>query len=191
FQVAALASLFLMGIILLWEFNNFYHVFLTLTAVVLSTAGVLIGIQLILPYISILMVGTGIVALAGIVVNNNIVLIDTYQRLLRDGRSSEQAAIAAAAQRIRPIMLTTLTTICGLLPMVFKMNVNFREGAISFGGITSEWWVPLATAVVFGLGFSTFMALIVTPVWLALPSKLGSFRDRMLDRMRGLLQPAE
>ena len=158
---------------------------------VLSTAGVLIGIQLILPYISILMVGTGIVALAGIVVNNNIVLIDTYQRLLRDGRSSEQAAIAAAAQRIRPIMLTTLTTICGLLPMVFKMNVNFREGAISFGGITSEWWVPLATAVVFGLGFSTFMALIVTPVWLALPSKLGSFRDRMLDRMRGLLQPAE
>ncbi len=183
FQVAALSALFLMGIILLWEFNNFYHVVLTLSAVVLSTAGVLIGIQLILPYISTLMIGTGIVALAGIVVNNNIVLIDTYQRLKRDGRTSEEAAIAAAAQRIRPILLTTLTTICGLLPMVFMMNVSFIKGAISFGGITAEWWVPLATAVVFGLGFSTMLTLIVTPVWLAAPAKIGRWRDRMIKRM--------
>ena len=184
FQVAALSALFLMGIILLWEFNNFYHVILTLSAVVLSTAGVLIGIQLVLPYISILMIGTGVVALAGIVVNNNIVLIDTFQRLQRDGRTSEEAAIAAAAQRIRPILLTTLTTICGLLPMVFMMNVNFREGAISFGGITAEWWVPLATAVVFGLGFSTMLTLIVTPVWLAAPAKMGRWRRRMVARIR-------
>ena len=185
FQVAALSALFLMGIILLWEFNNFYHVVLTLSAVVLSTAGVLIGIQLILPYISTLMIGTGIVALAGIVVNNNIVLIDTYQRLKRDGRTSEEAAIAAAAQRIRPILLTTLTTICGLLPMVFMMNVSFLKGAISFGGITAEWWVPLATAVVFGLGFSTMLTLIVTPVWLAAPAKIGRWRDRMINRLLG------
>lgn len=185
FQIAALSALFLMGIILLWEFNNFFHVILTLSAVILSTAGVLIGIQLILPYISTLMIGTGIVALAGIVVNNNIVLIDTYQRLKKDGRSSEEASIAAAAQRIRPILLTTLTTICGLLPMVFMMNVNFREGAISFGGITAEWWVPLATAVVFGLGFSTMLTLIVTPVWLAAPAKMGRWRDRMIQRIWG------
>ena len=185
FQIAALSALFLMGIILLWEFNNFYHVLLTLSAVVLSTAGVLIGIQVILPYISILMIGTGIVALAGIVVNNNIVLIDTFQRLKKDGRTSEEASVAAAAQRIRPILLTTLTTICGLLPMVFMMNVNFREGAISFGGITAEWWVPLATAVVFGLGFSTMLTLIVTPVWLAAPAKIGRWRDRMINRFRG------
>ena len=185
FQTAALVALFLMGIILLWEFNNFYHVVLTLSAVILSTAGVLIGIQLVLPYVSILMVGTGVVALAGIVVNNNIVLIDTFQRLQRAGRTSEQAAIAAAAQRIRPILLTTLTTICGLMPMVFMMNVNFREGAISFGGVTAEWWVPLATAVVFGLGFSTMLTLIVTPVWLAAPAKLGRWRRRMVDRVRG------
>lgn len=189
FQLAALAALFLMGIILLWEFNNFYHVLLTLSAVVLSTAGVLIGIQLVLPYISTLMIGTGIVALAGIVVNNNIVLIDTFQRLQRDGRSSEQAAIAAAAQRIRPILLTTLTTICGLLPMVFMMNVNFREGAISFGGVTAEWWVPLATAVVFGLGFSTMLTLIVTPVWLAAPAKLGRWRDGLYRKLRGREEP--
>jgi multidrug efflux pump len=185
FQVAAFSALFLMGIILLWEFNNFYHVVLTLSAVILSTAGVLIGIQLILPYISTLMIGTGIVALAGIVVNNNIVLIDTYQRLKRDGRTSEEASIAAAAQRIRPILLTTLTTICGLLPMVFMMNVSFIRGEISFGGVTAEWWVPLATAVVFGLGFSTMLTLIVTPVWLAAPAKLGRWRDRMINRLLG------
>nr|WP_070958975.1 efflux RND transporter permease subunit [Hyphomonas sp. Mor2] len=190
FQMAALSALFLMGIILLWEFNNFYHVVLTLSAVVLSTAGVLIGIQLVLPYISTLMIGTGIVALAGIVVNNNIVLIDTYQRLKRDGRSSEEAAIAAAAQRIRPILLTTLTTICGLLPMVFMMNVSFIRGAISFGGVTAEWWVPLATAVVFGLGFSTMLTLIVTPVWLAAPAKIGRWRDRMINRLLGRDQAA-
>ncbi len=185
FLIAAMSALFLMGIILLWEFNNFYHVVLTLSAVILSTAGVLIGIQLILPYISTLMIGTGIVALAGIVVNNNIVLIDTYQRLKRDGRSSEEASIAAAAQRIRPILLTTLTTICGLLPMVFMMNVSFLKGEISFGGVTAEWWVPLATAVVFGLGFSTMLTLIVTPVWLAAPAKMGRWRDRMFSRLFG------
>jgi len=123
------------------------------------------------------------------VVNNNIVLIDTFQRLKRDGRNSEQAAIAAAAQRIRPILLTTLTTICGLLPMVFMMNVNFREGLISFGGITAEWWVPLATAVVFGLGFSTMLTLVVTPVWLAAPEKLGRWRDRMIAKMFGRGEP--
>ena len=183
FETAALVSLFLMGIILLWEFNNFYHVFLTLSAVILSTAGVLIGIQVFLPYISILMIGTGVVALAGIVVNNNIVLIDTFQRLQRDGRTGEQAAIAAAAQRIRPILLTTLTTVCGLLPMMFMLSVNFRNGTIGFGGVTAEWWVPLATAVVFGLSFSTLMTLIVTPVWLAAPEKLGNWRRRMLARI--------
>jgi len=155
---AALAALFLMAVILLWEFNNFYHVFLTLTAVILSTTGVLIGIQVFLSYISILMLGTGVVALAGIVVNNNIVLIDTFQRLQRDGRSAEDAAIMAAAQRIRPI---------------YQANVNFLEGSISFGGGASEWWVQLSTAVVFGLGFSTIMTLIVTPVWLAIPERLS------------------
>ena len=172
FKSAALASLFLMAVILLWEFNNFYHVFLTLTAVILSTTGVLIGIQIFLPYVSTLMIGTGIVALAGIVVNNNIVLIDTFQRLCRDGRSAREAATMAAAQRIRPILLTTATTICGLLPMMFQMDVDFAAGAISFAGGASEWWVQLSTAVVFGLGFSTLITLIATPVWLALPETL-------------------
>lgn len=175
FQGALLAMLFMMAIILLWEFNNFWQVILTLTAVLLSTAGVVIGIQLVLPYVSLLMIGTGVVALAGIVVNNNIVLIDTYNRLLGDGRTPEEAAVATAAQRIRPILLTTGTTICGLLPMVLQINMNFAHGAINFGGATAEWWVQLATAVVFGLGFSTMMILLVTPVWLLAPERIRSW----------------
>lgn len=176
FVSAAFASLFLMAVILLWEFNNFYHVFLTLTAVILSTTGVIIGIQVFLPYISTLMIGTGVVALAGIVVNNNIVLIDTFQRLRRTGRSATEAATMAAAQRIRPILLTTATTICGLLPMMFQMDLNFAAGSITFNGGASEWWVQLSTAVVFGLGFSTIVTLIATPVWLALPETLSRAR---------------
>lgn len=185
FAGAALAALFMMAVILLWEFNNFWQVILTLTAVIISTAGVLVGIQLLLPYISVLMIGTGIVALAGIVVNNNIVLIDTYNRLRSDGRTPEYAAIATAAQRIRPILLTTGTTICGLLPMVYQLNVSFADGAINFGSSSSEWWVQLATAVVFGLAFSTMMILLVTPVWLLVPYRVGRWMGRISDRIRG------
>ncbi|MEM6626073.1 MAG: efflux RND transporter permease subunit [Pseudomonadota bacterium] len=186
FVNAAYAALFLMAVILLWEFNNFYHVALTLSAVVLSSVGVLIGINLAQPYISVIMTGTGVVALAGIVVNNNIVLIDTFQRLRADGRTAEQAAIATAAQRIRPILLTTLTTICGLCPMILQINVNFAEGSIMQGGPASEWWVPLATAVVFGLGFSTLLTLVLTPTWLAAPEKLAAWRDRVLGVERSI-----
>jgi multidrug efflux pump len=185
FGGAAMAALFMMAVILLWEFNNFWQVVLTLSAVIISTSGVLVGIQLVLPYMSILMIGTGIVALAGIVVNNNIVLIDTYNRLRKDGRSPEEAAIATAAQRIRPILLTTGTTICGLLPMVFEMSVNFGQGAINFGGSEAEWWVQLATAVVFGLAFSTMMILLVTPVWLLVPHRTGNMIRRINASIRG------
>ncbi|MFN3911257.1 efflux RND transporter permease subunit [Hyphomonas sp.] len=183
FAAAALAALFMMAVILLWQFNNFWQVALTLSAVIISTAGVLVGVNLLLPYVSILMIGTGIVALAGIVVNNNIILIDTFNRLMEDGRTPEDAAIATAAQRIRPILLTTGTTMFGLFPMIVQMNVSFREGAINFGGAASEWWVQLATAVVFGLGFSTVMILLVTPAWLLAPYRIGRWSRRMWSRL--------
>jgi multidrug efflux pump len=183
---AALAALFMMAVILLWQFNNFWQVALTLSAVILSTAGVLVGVNLLLPYVSILMIGTGIVALAGVVVNNNIILIDTFNRLREDGRSPEDAAIATAAQRIRPILLTTGTTMFGLFPMIIQMNVSFADGAINFGGASSEWWVQLATAVVFGLGFSTTMILLVTPAWLLAPDRITSWSKRHWNRLRGL-----
>ncbi len=174
FLAAMGAALFMMAAILLLQFNNFWHVYLTLQAVVLSVTGVLLGIQLTFTYISVLMVGTGVVALAGIVVNNNIVLIDTYQRLRREGFAADEAVARTVAQRLRPVLLTTITTICGLLPMVFQVNADFIGGRITFGGPSAEWWVPLASAVVWGLGFSTLLTLALTPVLLALPSRVAA-----------------
>ena len=172
FQNAMLAALFMIAMILLLEFNSFYHAVLTLSAVIMSVFGVLLSIALTGQYISIIMTGTGIVALAGIVVNNNIVLIDTYQYLRRKGLAVEDAVVRTAAQRIRPVLLTTGTTILGLLPMVFEINVNFRTGVITHGSTTSDWWVLLSSAVVYGLAFSTILTLILTPVMLAAPSVL-------------------
>jgi multidrug efflux pump len=168
------AALFMMAVILLMQFNNVWHVFLTLQAVVLSITGVLIGIQLNAPldYISVLMVGTGVVALAGIVVNNNIVLIDTYQHMRALGFAPDDAVVRTAAQRLRPVLLTTITTILGLLPMVFMINANFLKGEITIGGPSAEWWVPLAATVVWGLSFATLLTLILTPVLLGAPSRV-------------------
>ena len=181
FAGAMIASLFMMAVILLWQFNNFWHVILTLLAVVLSVIGVLLGVLLTFPYISILFLGTGIVTLAGIVVNNNIVLIDTYQRLRKLGMAVDEAVIRTAAQRLRPVMLTTITTIFGLLPMAWQINADFAHGVIGVGGPASEWWVQLSSAVVWGLGFSTLLTLILTPVLLAAPSRLGLWRRRVID----------
>jgi multidrug efflux pump len=139
------------------------------------------------PYISILFLGTGVVTLAGSVVNNNIVLIDTYQRLRGLGMEADEAVIRTAAQRLRPVMLTTITTIFGLLPMVYQINADFAHGVIAVGGPASEWWVQLSSAVVWGLGFSTLLTLILTPVLLAAPARLGAWRDRMVGRAMSAL----
>ena len=132
-------------------------------------------------YISVIMTGTGIVALAGIVVNNNIVLIDTYQYLRRKGLSVEDAVVRTAAQRIRPVLLTTATTILGLLPMVFELSVDFGAGTVGIGSTTSDWWVLLSSAVVCGLAFSTVLTLIITPVMLAAPTVLRARAPAAID----------
>lgn len=182
FVGAMAASLFMMAAILLLQFNNIWHVVLTLQAVVLSITGVLLGIQLVFPYVSILMVGTGVVALAGIVVNNNIVLIDTYQRLRSLGWGVDDAIVRTAAQRLRPVLLTTVTTIFGLLPMVFMINADYLGGRITVGGPSAEWWVPLASTVVWGLGFATILTLLLTPVLIGAPMRIGRFIKRWILR---------
>jgi len=167
---AMVGSLFIMFIILLTQFNSFYQTFLTLSTVVLSIIGVLLGMIVTGQTFSIIMTGTGVVALAGIVVNNSIVLIDTYNRLMELGISPLDASLRAAAQRLRPVLLTTVTTICGLLPMALQINLDFFNHVIQLGSITSIWWVQLSTAIIFGLGFATIITLILTPVMLAFPT---------------------
>ena len=160
-------ALGLMFIILLAQFNSVYNSVLVLLAVVLSTTGVLIGMLVMDQAFSIIMTGTGIVALAGIVVNNNIVLIDTYQEYERYMPRIE-AITRTAEDRIRPVLLTTITTMAGLAPMMFGLSLDFIGGGYSIDSPTSLWWKQLATAVVFGLGIATVLTLVFTPSMLAL-----------------------
>ncbi|WP_293574263.1 efflux RND transporter permease subunit [Phaeobacter sp.] len=160
-------ALALMFVILLAQFNSFYNSILVLLAVILSTTGVLIGMMVMQQPFSIIMTGTGIVALAGIVVNNNIVLIDTYQEYARQMPRIE-AIIRTAEARIRPVLLTTITTMAGLAPMMFGLSLDFINGGYSIDSPTSLWWKQLATAVVFGLGIATVLTLLVTPSLLAI-----------------------
>ncbi|WP_179380305.1 efflux RND transporter permease subunit [Jannaschia marina] len=163
---AFVGALGLMFIILLAQFNSIYNSVLVLLAVVLSTTGVLIGMLVMDQAFSIIMTGTGIVALAGIVVNNNIVLIDTYQDYARYMPRLE-AITRTAEDRIRPVLLTTLTTMAGLAPMMFGLSVDFIAGGYSIGSPTALWWIQLATAVVWGLGIATVLTLLFTPAMLA------------------------
>ncbi|MEJ8476053.1 efflux RND transporter permease subunit [Roseibium algae] len=167
---AMIGSLFLMFLILLTQFNSFYQTVLTLSTVVLSAMGVLLGLIITGQKFSIIMTGTGVVALAGIVVNNAIVLIDTYNRFREDGLEPLDAILKTSAQRIRPILLTTITTIAGLIPMATQINFDFFNQVTAYGGITSVWWVQLSTAVISGLAFSTILTLVMIPVMIALPS---------------------
>ncbi|MGB0959261.1 MAG: efflux RND transporter permease subunit [Halocynthiibacter sp.] len=164
---AFLGALALMFIILLAQFNSFYNSILVLLAVVLSTAGVLLGMLLMGQSFSIIMTGTGIVALAGIVVNNNIVLIDTYQEFSAYMPRIE-AIVRTAEARIRPVLLTTVTTMAGLAPMMLGISLDFVNGGYSINSPTALWWIQLATAVVFGLGIATVLTLVFTPSMLAL-----------------------
>ncbi|MBO9400877.1 efflux RND transporter permease subunit [Shimia sp. R9_3] len=173
------AALGLMFVILLAQFNSFYNSVLVLLAVVLSTAGVLVGMLVMDQTFSIIMTGTGIVALAGIVVNNNIVLIDTYQEYSQYMPRIE-AIVRTAQSRIRPVLLTTITTMAGLAPMMFGLSLDFINGGYSIDSPTSLWWKQLATAVVFGLGIATVLTLIFTPSMLALRVWAGTYFGWMM-----------
>ncbi|MBD1549382.1 efflux RND transporter permease subunit [Roseibium aggregatum] len=185
---AMVASLFLMFIILLTQFNSFYQTALTLSTVIMSVVGVLLGLIITGQKFSIIMTGTGVVALAGIVVNNAIVLIDTYNRFRDDGMEPLDAILKTSVQRIRPILLTTITTIAGLVPMATEINLDFFNQVTAYGGITAVWWVQLSTAVISGLAFSTLLTLIMIPVMIALPSVWTQSGRRAAAWWRG--QPA-
>ncbi|PIE13879.1 MAG: acriflavine resistance protein B [Rhodobacterales bacterium] len=178
-------ALAMMFVILLAQFNSFYNSVLVLLAVVLSTAGVLIGMLVMDQTFSIIMTGTGIVALAGIVVNNNIVLIDTYQEYSAYMPRIE-AIIRTAEDRIRPVLLTTITTMAGLAPMMFGLSLDFVGGGYTIDSPTALWWKQLATAVVFGLGIATVLTLVFTPSMLALRVWLGTYATWLARGLQAL-----
>ena len=179
---AMLASVFMMFMILIIEYNSFYHVMITLSAVVMSTVGVLLGMMVTGQYFSMIMTGTGVIALTGVVVSHSIVLIDTYHRLSEAGQNPIEAAIRTCAQRMRPVLLTSITAMLGLLPLVFELNVDFFKRHIFVGSQTSAWWVHLSTAMVFGLLLATILTLILTPILLAAPEVWRQGRQARRER---------
>jgi multidrug efflux pump len=188
FITAIFAALFMMMIILLWQFNSFWGVAVTLFAVLLSTVGVLLGVVVNVAntfnYISVIMLGTGVVALAGVVVGHNIVLVDSFYQLRRAGYNAHEAAVRSAAQRFRPVMLTTLVTVVGLLPLMFQFHPNFHNLVLEYQAPGSGQWVQLSAAVVWGLSFATLLTLILTPVMLAMPKVLSERFATVFDMIR-------
>lgn len=161
-------AFFIMAIILVTQFNNFFQCLLILSAVIFSTMGVFIGLMVKGQPFGIVMSGVGVIALAGIVVNNNIVLIDTFNGLRKQGMMVREAAIRTGVQRLRPVMLTTITTILGLVPMVFQFNIDLVHQSFSIGAPSAQWWTQLSTAIAGGLTFATPLTLILTPCLLVL-----------------------
>lgn len=173
FLMGAFATaIFLMLMILLVQFNSWYQSLLVLSAIVFSTAGVLLGLLINGQSFGIVMVGMGIIGLAGIVVNNNIVLIDTYNEMRSSGLSALEAALETGCLRLRPVLLTSVTTVLGLMPMVLAVNVNLLEPSLGFGAPSTQWWTQLSSAIAGGLTFATLLTLFLTPCMLVLGDKL-------------------
>lgn len=179
FQAFSLAMA-LMAILLVTQFNSYYQALLILSSVLLSTAGVLLGLLITGQTFSVILTGIGIVALAGIIVNNNIVLIDTFNHLREQHKewSLNEIIVHTGVQRLRPVFLTTFTTGFGLLPLAMHVSVDLIGAEIEVGGPITSQWVSLASAIVYGLSFGTILTLIVTPAMLALPDRLRTLLGR-------------
>jgi len=174
---AFIAAVLLMLLMLVTQFNSIYQALLVMSAIVFSTAGVLIGLMITAQPFGIVMVGLGIIALAGIVVNNNIVLIDTFNQLRRDeGLSATAAALKSGALRLRPVLLTAITTVLGLMPMVLALNIDLIGREITIGAPAAQWWTQLSSAIAGGLAFATLLTLLLTPCMLVLGERLFAAR---------------
>ncbi|MEJ2406020.1 MAG: efflux RND transporter permease subunit [Candidatus Thiodiazotropha sp.] len=167
-----IGSIFLMVLILVTLFNSIYQSIVVLSAILLSTIGVLLELLITGQPFDVVMVGLGIIALAGIVVNNNIILIDTYNRLRKNGFDVTEAVLETGRRRFRPVLLTAATTVLGLMPMVLSMSIDIVNRSIAIGGPSTQMWTQLASAIAGGLTFATLLTLVVTPCLLIAGEKI-------------------
>jgi multidrug efflux pump len=165
------AAIFLIFVVLLAQFNNFTSVWLVLSAVVMSTIGVLLGLMIMGQPFSVVMTGIGVIALAGVVVNNNIVLIDTFDTLRREGKPKIEAILQTCRERARPVVLTALTAILGVLPIAFGLNLELLNHEVTIGAPSTQWWIALSSAIVYGLAFATCLTLVIIPSLLMLVTR--------------------
>ncbi len=179
-------ALFMMAVILITQFNSFYSALLILSAVIMSIIGVFIGLMITGQPFGVVMNGIGVIALAGIVVNNNIVLIDTYDRLSETEPNARMAILKTGAQRLRPVLLTTITTMLGLMPMVLAVNIDFIARDVTVGAPAMQWWGQLATSITFGLGYATILTLVVTPASLMLRANVKNWNQQRKEQKLAL-----
>jgi len=179
---AFLVAILLMTLVLVTQFNSVYQSLLVLSAIIFSTAGVLLGLLVTQRPFGIVMGGVGMIALAGIVVNNNIVLIDTYNDLRRGGMAAVEAIVRTGAQRLRPVLLTSVTTVLGLMPMVLKLNVDIIGREIQYNAPSTQWWAQLSATIAGGLTFATILTLLLTPCMLMIGENVSA---RRAARKRG------
>lgn len=178
---AFMLTLILMFVVMLIQFNSIYHTIIIMSAVFLSTVGVLLGLIITWQPFGIVMCGVGVIALGGIVLNNNILFIDTYQHLRKDGIESREAIIRSGVQRLRPILLTAATAVLGLLPMVFGLTIDFFGREITYDAPSSQWWRQLSASIAGGLTFATILTLFFTPCLLLLGKRYDPKYEKKND----------
>ncbi|MFH1278116.1 MAG: efflux RND transporter permease subunit [Candidatus Eisenbacteria bacterium] len=180
-------AILLIFLVLISQFDSIVLPFVIITAVILSLIGVLWGLILLRMPFGIIMTGVGVISLAGVVVNNAIVLIDYIQKLRARGLEKTEAIIHAGTVRLRPVILTAITTILGLIPLSTGMTFDVRDFSFTIGGESSDWWGPMGVAVIFGLAVATFLTLVIVPV---LYSVLTGGSERLAARVaRSMADP--
>ena len=183
---AFLIALLLIFLILVSMFNSISQPFIIMTSVILSLGGAFLGLTLFAQPFGIIMTGVGVISLAGVVVNNAIVLIDYTNKLRERGYALRDAVIAAGATRLRPVLLTAITTILGLIPMVTGVSFDFHSMSISWVSESSQMWTSMAVVVIFGLLVATFLTLMVVPTLYYLFEQASEFRQRLVNRLRAM-----
>ncbi len=181
---AFLVALLLIFLILVSMFNSVIQPFIIMTSVILSLGGAFLGLTLFNSPFGIIMTGVGVISLAGVVVNNAIVLIDYTNKLRERGFALRDAVISAGATRLRPVLLTAITTILGLIPMVTGISYDFHNWTISWVSESSQWWRSMAVVVIFGLIVATFLTLVVVPTLYYILERLTNDRQQLSERVR-------
>ena len=176
-------SMCLMALVLMIQFNSVWQTLVTMSAVILSSGGVFLGLWLIDRAFGVVMCGLGIIALAGIVVNNNIVLIDTFNEFRKRGYAAKNAAFHAGLARFRPVLLTSVTTILGLVPMVFGLTIKFSDRTVLVGAPSSQWWTDMSSTIAGGLTFATVLTLLATPALLVLGDNANKFLIQLKNKV--------
>ena len=177
----------LITLVLVTQFNNLVLPLTVMISVILSLIGVLWGLIVTKTPFGLIMTGVGVISLAGIVVNNAIVLGDFIQQLRARGLEKTEAIVRAGALRFRPVLLTAVTTVLGLLPLTIGLNIDFFNLTVEYGAESSQWWGAMGGAVIAGLTVATVLTLVIVPVTYhtldeftglaaALPARLRSHR---------------